>query len=76
MNISSPLRNENILLRGSTLKIAPVVYGNLITQKISARKFINLKLLIGCAIYTGKDTKLMLNSKFKANKLSCIERLY
>ncbi|CAF0782460.1 unnamed protein product [Brachionus calyciflorus] len=48
------LSNENLLLRGSTLKIASVIYG--------------------CAIYTGKDTKLMLNSKFKASKLSCIER--
>lgn len=29
----------------------------------------------GCAIYTGMDTKMMLNSKFKSNKVSCIERL-
>ena len=25
-------------------------------------------------MYTGKDTKMMRNSKFKSNKLSCIER--
>jgi phospholipid-translocating ATPase len=49
-----PIVNENILLRGSTLKIAPVIYG--------------------CAIYTGQETKMMLNSKFKSNKVSCIER--
>ena len=49
-----PIVNENILLRGSTLKIAPVIYG--------------------CAIYTGLETKMMMNSKFKSNKLSCIER--
>jgi phospholipid-translocating ATPase len=49
-----PIVNENILLRGSTLKIAPVIYG--------------------CAIYTGQETKMMLNSKFKSNKLSCIEK--
>ena len=49
-----PVANDNILLRGSTLKIAPVIYG--------------------CAIYTGLETKMMMNSKFKSNKLSCIER--
>ena len=49
-----PIVNENILLRGSTLKLAPVIYG--------------------CAIYTGQETKMMLNSKFKSNKLSCIEK--
>jgi len=49
-----PIVNENILLRGSTLKIAPVIYG--------------------CAIYTGQETKMMLNSKFKSNKFSSIER--
>ena len=43
-----------MLLRGTCLKIAPVIYG--------------------CAVYTGKDTKMMLNSKFKSNKLSCVER--
>jgi phospholipid-translocating ATPase len=48
-----PIVNENILLRGSTLKIAPVIYG--------------------CAIYTGQETKMMLNSKFKLNKFSCVE---
>ncbi len=48
------ISNDNILLRGQNLKIAPVIYG--------------------LAIYTGKDTKVMLNSKFKANKLSCVER--
>lgn len=31
-------------------------------------------LFLGCAIYTGQETKMMLNSKFKANKMSCIER--
>lgn len=31
-------------------------------------------LVYGCAIYTGHHTKVMLNSKFKANKLSVIER--
>ena len=54
LSFSSPLRCENLLLRGSTLRLAPFIYG--------------------CAIYTGRDTKLMLNSKFKANKLSRIER--
>ena len=37
----------------------------------------NLKIapvIYGCAIYTGCDTKMMLNSKFQKNKLSCIER--
>lgn len=43
-----------MLLRGTCLKIAPVIYG--------------------CAVYTGRDTKMMLNSKFKSNKLSCVER--
>ena len=51
---SSALTNENLLLRGMTLSVAPVVYG--------------------VAIYTGKDTKMMLNSKFKANKRSCVEK--
>ncbi len=49
-----PLSNENILLRGTCLKIASIIYG--------------------CAIYTGCDTKMMLNSKFKSNKLSCVEK--
>ena len=53
-DVTSPLRSENILLRGATLKISPFIYG--------------------CALYTGKDTKLMLNSKFKPCKLSCVER--
>lgn len=53
-NEQYPIVNENILLRGSTLKIAPVIYG--------------------CALYTGLETKMMMNSKFKSNKLSCIER--
>jgi phospholipid-translocating ATPase len=48
------LNNENILLRGTTLKVAPVIYG--------------------CAIYTGQDSKMMMNSKFKSNKLSCVEK--
>lgn len=48
------LSNNNILLRGQNLKIAPIIYG--------------------CAIYTGANTKVMLNSKFKANKLSSVER--
>lgn len=30
--------------------------------------------VFGCAIYTGLDTKMMKNSQFKSNKLSCIER--
>jgi phospholipid-translocating ATPase len=49
-----PVNNDNILLKGAKLKIAPVIYG--------------------CAIYTGQDTKMMKNSKFKSNKLSCIEK--
>ena len=53
--MTSPLTNDNILLRGSCLKVASVVYG--------------------VAIYTGKDTKMMINSKFKSNKMSCIEKL-
>jgi magnesium-transporting ATPase (P-type) len=28
----------------------------------------------GCVLYTGQDTKMMKNSKFKANKMSSIER--
>lgn len=48
------ISNENILLRGTSLKIVPAIYG--------------------CAIYTGKDSKMMLNSKFKSNKMSCIEK--
>lgn len=50
-----PIINDNILLRGCNLRVAPVIYG--------------------IAIYTGKDTKVMKNSKFKSNKLSCIERV-
>jgi len=53
-NQQIPIVNDNILLRGCTLRTTPVIYG--------------------CAIYTGKDTKMMRNSKFKSNKLSCIER--
>lgn len=30
--------------------------------------------IIGCAIYTGKDTKLSKNSKISTNKLSTVER--
>ena len=51
-----PIVNENILLRGSTLKIAPVIYG--------------------CAIFTGQETKMMMNSKFKSNKVSCVCNLH
>jgi magnesium-transporting ATPase (P-type) len=49
-----PIVNENILLRGCTLRVSPLVYG--------------------LAIYTGKDTKMMMNTNFKSNKLSVIER--
>jgi magnesium-transporting ATPase (P-type) len=48
------INNENILLRGTSLQVAPKIYG--------------------CAIYAGLDTKMMINSKFKANKMSCVER--
>lgn len=37
----------------------------------------NLKIgsiVYGVAIYTGKDTKMIKNTKFKPNKLSCIEK--
>ena len=54
LDLKSSITNENILLRGTSLKIVPVIYG--------------------CAIYTGRDTKMMLNSKFKSNKMSCVER--
>jgi len=53
-DVNLAISNDNVLLRGQNLKIAPVIYG--------------------LAIYTGKDTKVMLNSKFKANKMSCVER--
>jgi phospholipid-translocating ATPase len=32
------------------------------------------KFIYGCAIYTGKDTKMILNYKIKSNKISCIEK--
>ena len=51
---NSPLTSENVLLCGSLLKVAPVVYG--------------------CVIYAGQDTKMMINSKFQSNRLSCVER--
>jgi phospholipid-translocating ATPase len=31
--------------------------------------------VIGCVIYAGKDTKMMLNSKYKSNKTSSVERV-
>ncbi|CAF0707238.1 unnamed protein product [Brachionus calyciflorus] len=49
-----PIGNDNILLRGCNLRIAPIVYG--------------------CAVYTGVETKMLKNTKFKSNKLSCIEK--
>jgi magnesium-transporting ATPase (P-type) len=49
------INNENILLRGTSLQVAPAIYG--------------------CAIYAGLDTKMMINSKFKSNKMSCVEKL-
>jgi phospholipid-translocating ATPase len=48
------LSNENILLRGASLKVAPAAYG--------------------CVIYAGQDSKMMMNSKYQSNKLSCVER--
>lgn len=53
-NSENPITNDNILLRGCNLRVAPLIYG--------------------LAIYVGKDTKIMRNSKFKSNKLSVIER--
>jgi magnesium-transporting ATPase (P-type) len=49
-----PLSNENILLRGASLKVATAAYG--------------------CVIYAGSDSKMMMNSKYQSNKLSCVER--
>ncbi len=48
------MSNDNVLLRGSRLKITDLIYG--------------------VAVYTGQDTKVMLNSTFKPNKLSSIEK--
>lgn len=33
------------------------------------------EFIIGCVIYAGKDTKMMLNSKYKSNKTSSVERV-
>ena len=48
------ISNDNVLLRGTKLKIAPHIYG--------------------CAIYTGKETKMMQNFNSKSRKRSCVER--
>ncbi len=39
LNFESPLRNENILLRGCTLKLATVVYGMQKLEKILKFEF-------------------------------------
>lgn len=50
----TPLDNNNILLRGSTLK--------------------NTKWIIGVVVFTGSESKLMMNSKTPPHKRSNIER--
>ena len=72
--IFRPINNDNILLRGQCLKIAPVIYGIVLFFILIHLYIFLISVLIGCALYTGKNTKMMLNSKFKANKLSCVER--
>lgn len=49
-----PIDNENIILRGSTVK--------------------NIEWCIGLVVFTGKDTKIMMNSKNAPSKRSFVER--
>ena len=82
----SPISNENLLLRGSTLKTAAHIY-DLFIYSISTNMcnfqslsvfFLSISVLwvylySGCAIYTDRDTKMMQN--FNASrpiKRSCV----
>jgi magnesium-transporting ATPase (P-type) len=73
------ITNDNILLRGCYLKIVPSVYGTrnqaplLLICKLAHNHHFAFWIK-ACAIYTGQDTKMMLNSIFKSNKKSCVER--
>mmetsp|Transcript_2353 Transcript_2353/g.288 ORF Transcript_2353/g.288 Transcript_2353/m.288 type:complete len:117 (-) Transcript_2353:3063-3413(-) len=49
-----PIDNDNVVLRGSTVK--------------------NIDWCIGLVVFTGKDTKIMMNSKNPPSKRSYVER--
>ena len=51
---ASPIDNNNLLLRGSTVR--------------------NINWILGCVVFTGGDTKLMMNSKHPPHKRSNVER--
>ena len=37
-------------------------------------KLVNTEFIFGCVVYTGKETKMMLNSKLSPNKFSAVEK--
>ncbi len=47
----------------------------MIFQKVAIEKYFDACiLLLGCAIYTGPDTKMSQNSKYQVAKFSRVER--
>lgn len=80
-NVADHLSSENLILRGSKLKNTEFVYGQWSGTE-ARREMIECQrevfffkfLLSGCAVYTGADTKLALNSKLTSNKFSSVEK--
>lgn len=47
---------------------------NIENMLLRGSKLKDSEYIIGCAVYTGQDTKLSLNSKIRGNKLSTAEK--
>ena len=87
--LTFPLYLDNLLLRGSRLKDTEYIYGTYTIffasnqlyradgSAVAAPIIIAMTIIIltlGCAVYTGHDTKLALNSILKSNKFSTVEK--
>ena len=53
------------------LGVSPLTMTNLALRGTQLK---NTSALVGCAVFTGPDTKMSLNSKITSNKFSSVER--
>lgn len=72
---SEALGVDNLLLRGARLKDTDFIYGIFTSSPLTMTAlFRTFSLFPGCAVYTGQDTKLGLNSLLTTNKFSTVEK--
>lgn len=71
---TTSLGSDNLLLRGARLKDTEFIYGTINQFAILIEISVNYVALTGCAVYTGQQTKLGLNSLMTSNKFSTVEK--